>query len=59
MRDVDSDGYGDSAPTNTSVTAGTDCDDMQPSISPVGVELPADGVDQNCDGYEDCFKILT
>ena len=56
MRDVDADGYGDSAPTNTSVTAGTDCDDMQPSISPVGTELPADGVDQNCDGYEDCFQ---
>ena len=27
MRDVDGDGYGDSAPTNTSVSAGTDCDD--------------------------------
>ena len=56
MRDVDADGYGDSAPTNTSVTAGTDCDDMQPSISPAGTEIPADGVDQNCDGYEDCFQ---
>lgn len=56
MRDVDGDGYGDSAPTNSSVTAGSDCDDTQPSINPVATEIPADGVDQNCDGYEDCFQ---
>ena len=27
MRDVDGDGYGDSNPTNSNVTSGTDCDD--------------------------------
>ena len=53
---MDGDGYGDSTPTNTGVTAGTDCDDMQASINPVASEIPADGVDQNCDTYEDCFQ---
>lgn len=56
MRDVDGDGYGDSTPSNSSVTAGTDCDDLQPAMNPVATEIPADGLDQNCDGYESCFQ---
>ena len=56
MRDVDGDGYGDAAPTNTAITAGTDCDDMQASVSPIATEIPADGLDQNCDSYESCYQ---
>ena len=55
MRDVDGDGYGDSMPSNTSVTAGQDCDDMQININPSASEVPGDGIDQNCDSYEDCY----
>jgi len=34
MRDLDQDGYGDNAPDNPDVTAGTDCDDSDPDINP-------------------------
>ncbi len=56
MRDVDGDGYGDAAPSNSSITAGTDCDDLQASINPMAIEIPADGLDQNCDAYEACYQ---
>ena len=56
MRDVDGDGYGEQSPSNSSVSSGTDCDDIQPSIRPGASEIPADGIDQNCDNYEDCFQ---
>jgi hypothetical protein len=32
-----------------------DCDDSQLEVSPAGVEVVADGVDQDCDGTELCF----
>ena len=35
-----------------------DCNDVLPAgaaINPAAAELPGDGVDQNCDGYEDCL----
>ena len=56
MRDVDGDGYGDAAPTNSGVSSGSDCDDMQSAVNPTAAEVPADGVDQNCDNYEACFQ---
>ncbi|MCK9463691.1 MAG: MopE-related protein, partial [Proteobacteria bacterium] len=33
----------------------TDCDDDDAAINPLATELPADGVDQNCDSGELCF----
>ena len=55
--DVDGDGYGDAAATATACTAGsgfgadaTDCDDGDATVSPGGVEVCGDGVDNDCDG---------
>lgn len=31
-----------------------DCDDADPSVSPTEPELCMDGVDQDCDGFDDC-----
>lgn len=44
--DTDADGSGD----------GVDCSPRNPLIHPGAVEIPADGIDQNCDGKELCFK---
>jgi hypothetical protein len=45
--DVDEDGY--------FACADNDCRDQNPNIHPDAVEVGADGVDQNCDGFEDCY----
>jgi hypothetical protein len=59
--DVDGDGHGDpTAPVDLNVCSvpdgytavGTDCDDLEPLISPDGIELPYDGIDQDCDGAD-------
>jgi MYXO-CTERM domain-containing protein len=34
---------------------GGDCDDSDASINPDGDELPADGIDSDCDGLEQCY----
>jgi MYXO-CTERM domain-containing protein len=34
---------------------GGDCDDSDPAINPDGEELPADGIDSDCDGMEQCY----
>jgi len=57
--DQDGDGFGDptsfvSAPTKPMghVLDNTDCDDTNPHIHPWAVEIPGDGIDQNCDGFD-------
>jgi hypothetical protein len=59
-RDLDADGYGVlpavcsgglACAPNLSLHSG-DCDDLNPSVSPVAVEI-CDGVDNDCDGYID------
>ena len=52
MSDSDGDGYGDSTPNNNGVDAGTDCNDTNPDISPIAVEV-CDGLDNDCNGYVD------
>ena len=47
--DLDGDGIAD-------FTAGSDCDDTNASINPSAEEEPADGIDQNCNGFEICFE---
>ncbi|GEM_PF-1712807 len=66
--DTDLDGFGDAdaEPTNAcdrpgddwAADGGLDCDDTDPAINPDAEEIPGDGVDQNCDGFdaETCFE---
>ena len=35
---------------------GSDCDDTNASINPSAEEGPADGTDQNCNGFEICYE---
>ena len=44
----------DCSGTNES-TQSTDCDDADVTVSPVAIELPGDGVDQDCNGTELCY----
>ena len=60
MKDSDGDGFGDAAAGGL-VAAGSDCNDdsvLGASINPDAVELPADLLDQDCDGSELCFTDL-
>jgi hypothetical protein len=57
--DADGDGYGDAARPSTAcdqpegyVDLSTDCDDAQPESFPGAVEVPYDGVDQDCSGAD-------
>ncbi|MEZ4323526.1 MAG: putative metal-binding motif-containing protein, partial [Myxococcota bacterium] len=59
FRDDDQDGFGQDADTAFYCDAlpgyapqGRDCNDADPTISPVAVDL-CDGIDQNCDGQAD------
>ena len=45
--DMDADGWLDDQ----------DCDDADPSVHPFAIELPLDGVDQNCDGLDHCLDL--
>ena len=66
--DVDGDGFGDmNRPSFTAervtceanplyTTEPGDCNDNDPTIKPGAVEIPNDGVDQDCDGYELCYQ---
>ncbi len=53
MRDLDGDGFGDAAPSNAGVTAGTDCDDARADVWPgAAVNEPAlCTVDEDGDGW--------
>jgi hypothetical protein len=55
--DADSDGYGASGageascdPVPGSLLDASDCDDTRDDVSPAGVEIPGNAVDEDCDG---------
>jgi hypothetical protein len=63
-RDLDRDGFGSTdispSPVLTCSADGVaddmaDCDDQVAAVYPGAIELPADGVDQNCDTQEACY----
>ncbi len=63
-QDADGDGAGDGATTDSTdlsctsaglATSPNDCDDTDASISPSAAEVTADGIDQDCNGIEDCY----
>jgi len=45
--DADGDGW---------TVADGDCDDGDPSAHPGGTEVVGDGTDQDCDGYDACYR---
>lgn len=57
--DYDGDGYGDPGTTQDAestpvghVADSTDCDDTDADVNPSATEVANDGVDQNCNGYD-------
>jgi uncharacterized protein (TIGR03382 family) len=61
--DADRDGFGDpdlpcDTDSPTCVDNDDDCDDGDPRSNPDGIEVPGDGLDQDCDGHDDCFRDL-
>ncbi len=64
--DADGDGYGDAAvaeaacesPGSGWVSNGHDCDDGDPAVNPDADDRDDDGVDDDCDGFVDCFMSL-
>lgn len=63
-RDRDGDGYGDATDSLVSCEEPSgyatelDCDDTDAAIHPGAAEIPADGIDQDCDGGELCWGDL-
>jgi len=64
FQDSDSDGYGGAAPIETTnmdcagsalTATDGDCDDSDATIYPGAQEVPADGIDQNCDLADHCY----
>ncbi len=60
-RDADLDNYGQGSailgctvPAGYSLISG-DCNDSNAAIHPGAVEIPGDGIDQNCDARESCY----
>ncbi len=61
-KDADGDGYGDDALLAAACAApsgytsiGGDCDDSDATLNPLGTEVTADGLDQDCDGGDTCW----
>ncbi len=52
--DVDGDGFISTACVDASGNPGTDCNDADDTIYPGATEIPNDGIDQDCDGYDEC-----
>ncbi|MEC8379769.1 MAG: MopE-related protein [Myxococcota bacterium] len=55
MRDFDGDGYGDMGVV-APLIPGSDCNDNDGSTHPGALEITDSGVDENCDGSENCYR---
>jgi len=62
--DSDGDSYGDASvqspacdPPSGYVEDDSDCDDSDASINPGATEITGDGIDQDCNGYEDEYLV--
>jgi len=69
--DADLDGYGDASgpplglgpsctrpvPGSVPDTTGTDCDDADPLVNPGAVEICDDGIDNNCEGFDEVCQL--
>ncbi len=64
FRDADGDTYGGSTYVSSAVpncaapgisNRSGDCDDNNRAVNPGATEIPLDGVDLNCDGFEACY----
>ncbi len=60
--DADGDGWGDAGSVSHACLAAADevavagdCNDGDSGVSPGASELPGDGIDQDCDGSDDCY----
>ncbi len=67
--DVDNDGYGDGVAIESGVcapsdpdlvpeAAGVDCNPIDPSVHPGAAEVCNDGIDQDCNGLDDCHPAI-
>ena len=59
--DLDNDGYIEctvhsSGLDDQSLVGGDDCEPQDVTIFPTATEVPADGIDQNCDDVDDCYE---
>ena len=66
FEDLDGDGFGHETIESSDLscssaglaTVDADCNDQDDSIFPTAQEAAGDSIDQNCDGFEDCYEDL-
>ncbi len=64
-QDFDGDGFGNPEVSIESCSGivgyslnNTDCDDMNPSINSAATEIPANGIDEDCDGVDGTIQVI-
>ncbi len=52
--DLDGDGFISTVCVDEDGNPGTDCNDADPNINPNAIEIPMNGIDENCSGHDEC-----